>query len=687
MAKNGEEAFWAPIPRDESGMVSKFGRLSGIENLKEPKRIEITPYVSGSMTRLPDLNSADPYYEINDFAGGVGGDIKYGLTSDLTLTATINPDFGQVEADPAVINLTANESFFSERRPFFLEGSDIFQFGNTRTFSRFGNPITFYSRRIGRAPQGNAGMAGLDPEYENKPDLTTIAAAAKLSGKTKKGWSIGFLDAYTLEESAHFITGSGAENSIAVEPASNYLVTRVKKDYNKGNTYFGGFGSAVNRSINDTYFEDYLRSSAYLGGVDFEHNFANRDWVTSGVISYSVINGSETAIERAQRSPVRYLHRVDSEHLSVDPTKTSLSGFATEVSIQKRGGDDNWLTSLTYAEVSPGYETNDIGFMNRGDYRAIHGGVVYRENHPSILQYYEHWLFTAQGWNYDGDKISHNYGLGGFMRFKNLWSMNYNVNYNAPQMMDRVTRGGPIMERPVDLTFNMNLNTNSNKKLFFHAGTYQRQDVSGEFDNQVWAGFTYLPTTYIQLSFSPEFIYQKDTDQYITAIQDVNADHTYGSRYVFSDIKQRTLVASIRLNWTFSPTMSLQTYIRPFISSADFSNYKEFAEGATFDFDTYGKDKGSISENNGVYTIDPDGAGSSSSFSFGDPDFNFRSVQGNAVFRWEYRPGSTLFLVWQQQRFDEVGAGNFNVGRDLDGLFSAKPVNVFLIKMSYWFGS
>ncbi|MEX0647254.1 MAG: DUF5916 domain-containing protein [Balneolaceae bacterium] len=688
ISRTGEISFWAPTPENATGVVSKFGRLNGIRELKEPRRLEITPYVSGSLVRLPRPVSDNPYYSTNLMNGNVGGDIKYGLTSDLTLTATINPDFGQVEADPAVINLTANESFFSERRPFFLEGNDIFSFGNTQTYSSFGNPATFYSRRIGRSPQGGPQSAGVNAEFSDQPDFTTIATAAKLSGKTKSGWSVGFLDAYTLQENALYRSAAGVEESIAAEPASNYAVGRVKKDLNSGNTYFGGFASAVNRNINNTYFEDFLRSSAYLGGVDFEHNFNDRNWVTSGTLSYSVINGSEQAIYRAQVSPARYYNRVDSGKLSTDQNKTSLAGFATEISLQKRGGDDPWLGSLTYSEVSPGYETNDLGFQNRADYRSLNGGIVYRDTDPRILQYYEFWLFTGNAWNYDGDRINHNYGTGGMVRLKNLWRLNFNANYNGPNTVaDRTARGGPVMVRPVNGNFNMNINSNPNKKISFNAGTFLRKDEFGGYIRDFWSAYNVRPTPWLQLSFSPEVILQKDRAQYITTINDADAVNTYGNRYIFSDIEQTTLMASFRLDWTFSTTMSLQTYVRPFISSGKYTGFKELAAPASYDFDIYGEETGTISSGNGEYTVDPDGNGPADSFSFQNPDFNFRSIQGNAVFRWEYIPGSTLFLVWQQQRDDFFESGRFDLRRDLDGLFGSEPTNVFLVKASYWFGS
>ncbi|MTI88721.1 MAG: carbohydrate binding family 9 domain-containing protein [Balneolaceae bacterium] len=687
VARNGEVSFWAPTSQDDNGMVSLFGRLEGISNLEEPRRLEISPYVSSKIIRVPEFETSNPYVSRNEFTGNIGGDIKYGLTSDLTLTATINPDFGQVEADPAVINLSDNENFFAEKRPFFLEGNDIFQFGETKTFSKAGNPLTFYTRRIGRSPQGSSGRAEVNAEYTDAPGFTTIAAAAKVSGKTANGWSLGFMDAYTLKENADFTTPNGTEGAFAVEPATNYMIGRAKKDFNGGNTYFGGFASAVNRNIDGTYFEDYLRSSAYVGGVDFEHNFNNRNWVASGNVVFSSVYGSAEAIERTQRSPVRRYDRVDSDYLSVDPNKTSLSGYATELSIQKSGGEDHWMGSFTYSDVSPGYETNDLGFQNRANYRMMHGGVVYKETNPKWLQRYEVWLYTAQGWNYDGDRINNNISTGGFLSFKNLWTLNYNANYNMKQYMDSITRGGPIMERPEDINFNMNLNTNQNRKVSFHLGSFQRKDVEGEFDHNFWGGITILPTTFIQLSVSPQFSYQNDTDQYVTTVADDNANQTFGNRYVFADIKQRSLSANIRLNWTFSPTMSLQTYIRPFIASGDYSAFKEFKKAKTFNFNEYGTEQGTISKEEGEYTVDPDAEGTSPEFSFRDPDFNFRSVQGNAVFRWEYTPGSTLFLVWQQQRSDFYQGGDFQLGRDFNGLFSAKPTNIFLVKLSYWFGS
>ncbi|RNC85745.1 MAG: hypothetical protein ED557_02935 [Balneola sp.] len=707
IARHNEFNYWAPTSQTEAGMVSLFGRLNGISDLKEPRRLEIAPYVSSRLTREPEQDPDDPYYDENAFNFGLGGDVKYGLTSDLTLTATINPDFGQVEADPSTINLSQFEIFFSERRPFFLEGNEIFRFGRTRTYNTAGNPNTFYSRRIGRSPQGNIDdfnmfnnesafiSDSLQSLYEDVPDQTNIAAAAKISGKTKSGWSIGLLNAYTLEETANFTVNQGnvlgqSTGSYAVEPATNYLVARVKKDINEGNTVAGGFLSAVNRNIGGTYFEDLLRESAYVTGADFEHNWNDREYVVSGTISRSQINGNTETIRVAQLAPQRYYQRVDSDELSIDSSKTSLEGFATELSLRKSSGD-HFTGSVTYSEVSPGYETNDLGFQNRADYRALAFAFQYQETSPKKVQYWELWSYHLHGWNYDGDRIWQNYNIGGFTRFKNQWYLNANINTSFGRVSDRLTRGGPIMNYNSDYNFNFNMGTDRAKQVFVYTGQFHRRDVENEYDDYYWFGVTYRPTTFIQVSVEPEIGFELDEDQYVATIAReagvFDEDQTFGNRYIFSDARSTRISTEIRLNWTFNPKMSLQTFVRPFIASSRFSNFGEFNDPGGFGFDRYGTDEGDLTDNgDGSYSVDIDRNGDDD-FTFHRSDFTFRSIQGNAVFRWEYKPGSTFFLVWQQQRDGSISDGEFNFSRDFIDIFDPEPVNVFLVKFSYWFGS
>ncbi|XWN38462.1 MAG: DUF5916 domain-containing protein [Balneola sp.] len=705
IARHQEFNFWAPTSQSASGSVSLFGRLNGIRDLEEPRRLEITPYVSSVLERAPG-NPNNPYYSENELDANIGGDIKYGVTSDLTLTATINPDFGQVEADPATINLSQFEQFFSERRPFFLEGNEIFRFGGTKTFNNFGNPNTFYSRRIGRAPQGNLSQANsfsgnslydpaqTDATFTNTPNQTKILGAAKLSGKTKSGLSVGTLYARTLEERSDYTAnqdnGNSVEGSFIAQPSNNYLVSRLKQDFNQGNTVIGGFFSGMNRDIGGTYFENRLHNSAFITGADFEHGWKDRTWIISGTTSLSSVFGTNEAITRTQTAPQRYYQRIDSEDLSVDTTKTSLSGLASELSLQKASGD-HWTWSVTGSMVTPGYETNDIGFQNRADYRAITTGLQYQERDPKFFQHINLWSYTTHAWNFDGDLIARGYNAGGWFQFKNLWSFNINGNANFDTISDRITRGGPTFEMPGSWNFNFNINSNRSKKLSGGTGQFHREDRVGEYDHFFWGYLSYRPTTFIQISIEPEYGFQNDVDQFVqsrsrdAAAQD--SDDTFGNRYVFSDIEQTNFSTSFRLNWTFNTKMSLQTYLRPFIASGKYYNLKEFNNPGGFGFDIYGEDQGTITQNNdGSQTVDPDGAGGEDPFTVRPLDFNVSSLQGNAVFRWEYSPGSTFFLVWQQQRSGFRPNGEFNFGNDFRGLFDPEPANVFLVKFSYWFG-
>ncbi|MEP1304764.1 MAG: DUF5916 domain-containing protein [Balneola sp.] len=714
IARHQEFNYWAPTSQSASGSVSLFGRLNGIRDLEEPRRLEITPYISSVLERAPG-NPNNPYYNENEFDGNIGGDIKYGLTSDLTLTATINPDFGQVEADPATINLSQFEQFFSERRPFFLEGNEIFRFGGTKNYNNFGNPNTFYSRRIGRAPQGgfggfNSSIEGgrlynpadtnlVTTTFTDAPRQSRILGAAKLSGKTQQGTSIGMLYSRTLEENSPFsITVNDTLNNTSydttgnflVQPSSNFLVSRLKQDFNQGNTVVGGFFSGMNRNIGNTYFGERLHNAAFITGADFEHGWNDRTWIVSGTASVSSVFGTTDAITRTQNAPQRYYQRVDSDGLSVDTTKTSLSGLASEISLQKASGE-HWTWSVTGSMVTPGYETNDIGFQNRADYRAVSTGVQYQENDPNFFQFINLWSYTTHAWNFDNDLIARGYNVGGYFQFKNLWSFNLNSNANFDTISDRLTRGGPTYKMPGSLNFNFNINSNRSKRLSGGTGQFHRKDRVGEYDHFFWAFLSYRPTTFIQVSLEPEFGFQNDVDQFVlrrqraATAQDQN--QTFGNRYVFSDIEQTNFSTSFRLNWTFNTKMSLQTYVRPFIASGKYSKLKEFNNPGGFGFDIYGEDKGSVSQNNdGSQTVDPDGVGGEESFTVRPLDFNVSSLQGNAVFRWEYSPGSTFFLVWQQQRSGFRPNGEFNFGSDFRGLIDPEPTNVFLVKFSYWFG-
>lgn len=695
ISRTGELSFWSPTSLERDGLVSQFGVLENVGAIRPPSSMEFLPYASQQLTRRPGAAS-DPFHKANDLGSAVGFDLKYTFRSGLTASATVNPDFGQVEADPTQVNLTANQLFFPERRPFFLEGGDIFQFGRTQTFSTPGPPITFYSRRIGRSPSGSASSAGLDATYSDTPLQTSILGAAKLSGKLGDGWSVGVLHAFTAKETARLQLADGQRRSLQVEPAAQYAVARLKKDVLDGRGYLGGFTSLASRSLEGSYLRDQLPGSALLAGADFEARSRSRDWVVSGTLSMSSVRGSQEAIERLQRSPVRRYQRPDYRTRSVDPDRTDLTGLAGELSLQKAGGS-NWLGSLTYSAVSPGYETNDMGFQNRAGYQGVHAVAIYREIEPERLQSYDVFVFHGMGWNPDGLLTGRASGFGTTLEFRNLWRLNVESFLSGNTYDDRLTRGGPISRQPRILMGALNVWSNPSKVLTGHLRLDRAANEAGERETALSAEVSWRPSARLLISLRPSFATEFDVDQYLLSVDDALATQTFGRRHVFSDIRQKVVSASFRANWTFSPTMTLETYIRPYIVSGDYEGFKEFAEPGAFRFHRYqpvdaGTGAGSGAEGtggtlsllDGRYRVDPDGTGPGAPFSFQDPDFTYASLQGNAVFRWEYRPGSTFYLVWQVQRDQAVSMARFTPLAEASDLFRGAGTHVVLAKVSFW---
>jgi len=686
IARNGERLFWSPILEETQGFVSEFGTLLGIKTSLQPKRLEILPYSAGKILRQ-DGNSEDPYYRLNDPSGNLGLDFKYGLGSNFTLTGTINPDFGQVEADPAVINLSAYETFFEERRPFFLEGVDIFDFGSSPMNINIGpSSSIFYSRRLGRRPRGS--VTDPDVVYTDYPENTTILAAAKLSGKTSSGWSIGVLDAVTTEEKSPYTTTSGKEKSEPVEPRANSLVARVKKDFREGKSNVGFLLTSNNRNLNTDQFENLLRKDAYVGGVDFSHRLKNEDWNLNGYFTGSRISGNENVITAAQRSPIRYFQRPDADHLNVDSSATSLSGYSYKLGLSKFAGK-HVRASFSYGEDSPGYEVNDLGFQQNAGSRGITSFLMYLENTPG--KHIRNWNVFSGSWyftsiaNEPGSKGTF---FGSNFSMNNFWRFHFGGNLSPAGMNFGLTRGGPRAKVPASWSLRGNMGTDSRKKIIFGSWTNYREDESGEYDKSYGFDMTIKPTANISVGFEISNSKERDTDQYVTKISDPLNTKTYGNRYILSDIESARQSISMNVDWTFSPDLTLQFFVSPFVMAYDFTGYKELRKAGTFDFDYYGKDKGTLTlDSDGNSIIDPDGSGPAASFTLDNQDFSFQSVRLNAVLRWEYLPGSTLYFVWQQQRDNYVSLdGNLNVSDDYRTLFDNRPVNTFVIKASYWLG-
>ena len=681
-----EEDVFSYIPKTENGGANRYGHLEGMGNLPAPRRLEAMPYLSGRAEFTPK-DPGNPFRDGSDHFGSAGADFRLGLTSDLTLDATINPDFGQVEVDPAVVNLTAFETVFPEKRPFFVEGSDLFSFGQLRGFNYFGTPTTFFSRRIGRQPQG--GITDPNATFYDVPAQTTIAGAAKVTGKTRSGWSIALLDAVTPKEEGSFVTGGGSPvQQQAVEPFTNYAAARIRREFNQGNTAVGALITSVNRSLGDSVLQGTLRSNAYLGGVDFNHAWGQRNWTLDASFAASRIEGSTQAIVQAQRSSARYFQRPDSRHLDLDSTRTSLSGHAAQLGLAKQGGG-HWAGNVALQEKSPGYETNDLGVTQTVGRRGVSTDVHYYEPKPGRL--FRNWtlgFLTGNDWTFDGDHTTSYIGGIQNFRFHNFWSLNTDIFYNFSSIDDQITRGGPLMRLPDRGSAEFSLQTSGRGPITFRMNGDYSWNSEGGYGKVIGVSASVRPSPTVHLRFEPSYRRIHRLTQFVQDVADPLATATFGRRTVFAVLDQHELALDTRLEWTWSPRISLQLFLQPLISAGDYTDYKEFRTPGTYDFDVYGRDRGTIQQDQttGDFTVDPDGGGPAAPFSFPEQNFNFRSLLVNVVFRWEYRPGSTLFLVWQQARSGQAAVGDFSFQRDLEAIVDYPATNVLAVKLSYWLG-
>jgi Domain of unknown function (DUF5916)/Carbohydrate family 9 binding domain-like len=691
--RRNEFAMWPFIGKTESGFVSKFGHLLGIEGIPAPRRLEVLPYTVARGTSPGTSVNGSPFEGRSAYTGGAGVDVKYGVTSNLTLDATVNPDFGQVESDPAFVNLTAFEQFLQERRPFFVEGASIFSFGGTGGFIGFGGtPRVFYSRRIGRPPTGAYTTSSVPGAFLNLPTNTTLLGAAKLTGRTPSGWSVGVIEAVTPVERARFEDTLGVQSLQDAEPLSNYFIGRAKRDFHNGQTGFGVLTTAVHRDLRGAVF-NRLRSAAYLAGVDFFHRWKSSAYSLLASVSLAHVRGDTLAIQGAQAAPSRYYTRPDADYLTFDATRTSLTGVSADVSLNKPGGSTNWAVGAS--TTTPGYEVNDLGFQTRVDRISAAAFLGHRWTKPGKV--FRQSSLSASGgpsWNYGGDNIQASFSGGGFAQFLNFWGANLNAGVSLRAIDDRLTRGGPLAQKPQSYFLGAGFFTDSRKPIEGSVFLNYNGDEAGGSSVGVFPFVSYRPSGAVELSLSPGYSSGRSRSQFVRRKVDSTATATYAARYVFADLRQRSVDVTLRLNVTMSPTLSFQLYAQPFTFAGDYSGFKELRASRTFDFNVYGRDNGSTitvtaTDPEGrpaTYQVDPTGAAGDSVFTFSNPDFRTRSLRSNAVLRWEYRPGSTLYLVWTQSRgsfvpFDPA----FAMGRDFRReLFLDRPQNVLLVKLNYW---
>ena len=677
-----ELAEFSFTPLREQDGVNRFGHLTDLGSVHASRLLELLPYVR-SRTEFSPVDPGDPFRDGSDQFWGAGADLKYGINSNMTLNSTVNPDFGEVEVDPAVVNLTATETFYPERRPFFVEGADVFRFGDMRSYNSFNTTIPFHGRRIGREPQRSLDNEGF--VYTDIPRSTTITAAAKVTGKTSNGWTLGVLDAFTPREVARTQDTLGVEGTTPVEPASNYFVGRARREYRAGNTLIGALFTATARDLGDPELESLLRSDAYAGGFDLNHYWAGRKYSLDAMLLGSSVRGSTDAMASTQQSSVHYFQRPDATHLEFDPSRTDLTGTAGHVSLNKIAGKHG-LGSVTYQYWSPGFELNDLGFQNASDCRAFSALALYKEDRPGpLLRAWNTFVFSNWSWNFGGDRTYEEYAAHAEGTWTNYWFTSLRGEWYPGTMDDRLTRGGPLSALPPGGAVRVSVSTDPRRHYTLNLNGATSWDDAGGRVQSASAALTVRPVPACRVLFSPSLRKVHDNAQYIQTESDSTAVRTYNGRYVFGTLDQTELALETRLDWTFTPRLSLQLFVQPLISSGEYSSIKELSQPGRYEFDVYGEGAGTISRDAaGDYTVDPDGAGPATSFGVSNPDFNFRSFRGNAVLRWEYRPGSALYLVWQQAREATEPFGDFDFSRDWDGLFGIDPTNVIAIKATYW---
>ncbi|HEX2211769.1 MAG TPA: DUF5916 domain-containing protein, partial [Longimicrobium sp.] len=671
---------------DRNGFVSQFGEVAGIRGIRSARRLEVLPYSVARVTREPG-SSDDPFWDENAPFGSAGADVKYGLTSDLTLTATINPDFGQVEADPSQVNLTAFETFFQERRPFFTEGSDIFRFNVGFPYgvrgAQFGNDQPFYSRRLGRAPQGRAPS---DAQFASAPEATTILGAAKLSGKTRSGWSIGLLDAVTAREDVRYATADGRGETV-VEPMTNYAVGRVIKDFQGGSSAVGGIFTATHRDLDGADGLAWMPSQSYLAGLDARHRFGGNNYEVEGAVVGTHVRGTTDAITAIQTRAGHYFQRPDADHLELDPDATSLTGWMGRASIQKVGGG-HWRAGAYGHARSPGLEMNDLGYIRNADWALVGARVGYVEFNPGkIFRNWDAGVHGWNGWSFGGERLTTGMHAGAEGRFLNNWGTWVNFSHEFQALRADVLRGGPSFVGPAYSNFETGFWTDSRKRVSADAwgGGWNEWGTTGG-GYFTGANLNVRPNSRVQFSVGPRLNYTRDP--WIFVAEGREADGT--PHYVFGDIRNRSLSLSTRLNYAFTPRLTLELYAQPFVAAGEYSEFREVVDGHAPEFYDRFHDYVVGTEIDAGeperYGVRLDGEGDPD-FTFRNPDFNFKELRTNAVLRWEYRPGSALFVVWSHGRSHFVQDGSFGLRRDFGRLFDdalAPPTNVLAIKLNYW---
>jgi hypothetical protein len=663
-----EEDTWVLIPRTVRAWASRFGELQGVSDVRPARRIELLPYVAATSTLYGDAAGNNPFRQGANPGGRVGADAKIGIGPNLTLDATINPDFGQVEADPAEVNLTAFETRFTERRPFFLEGSPLFNIGH---------PNFYYSRRVGTRPIGPA-----TADYVEYPPFASILGAAKLTGRLPSKTSIGFLAAATAEESADIADAAlGEERSVRVAPRAYYGVGRLLQEFGTNASTAGVFASLVHRDFQDVdpLADLYSRNAAAFAGNTLLR-FKGGQYEFRAAAGGSIVTGTEAAMTRVQRSSAHFAQRPDRDYAVLDPTLTKLPGWTVQADFNRTGGR-HWLWGTSTKADSVNFETNDFAVLNGADGLLISGNLTYRETQPG--RRFRGYAFTLSASNDSTLRLLRQEGtVRGQMNltWANFWTTNVSVTRNLPQMSASLTRGGPLMARGPGWTTQIGVGNRAASQTRLTATATAASNDDGASIRRITGSVSFRPGPRWQVSAEPFYDRVTEPQQYATTLPEGRAQ-TYGSRYVFGFIDRSTVSTKFRMGFTVKPDMNLDVYAEPFAASGHYYDYGELLEPRSRLRLKYGTEGTTLVVNeDGSQTVTADG----STFTLRNRDFNTLSFRSNVVLRWEWRPGSTLFVVWQQSLSDTAILGDYvNIG-DMFRSVSAPGPNLFVVKTTFW---
>lgn len=672
-----EMSLWQPIARDAPGWVSLYGRLQGISGLKPKRQIEILPYVVGRHNRYKK-DPENPFSKGEEWKSTAGLDGKIGLTNNFTLDFTINPDFGQVEADPSQVNLTSFETYYSEKRPFFVEGKNITSFSLTPGNNGFSSDNLFYSRRIGRRPRIDP-----SPDYNfiDYPENTAILGALKVSGKTRNGLSVGVLENITSREKARYQTDTGIFSS-PVEPLSSYFISRVQKDFNKGDQRLGAMFTATNRRINHPDME-LLHHEAYTTGLDYYHSWKNRTYYANFKWYGSYVAGSPEAITRTQRSGARFFQRPDAGYVKVDSNLTSLTGHGGFISAGKSGnGHWNFIAWINWR--SPGLDLNDAGYLRRADDIFQVFWVGYNVYEPTrIFRSYNFGFNQWTGWDFGGNSTYKGGNVNFNGQFKNYWNLSTGFNVEGQNTDNFMLFGGPSVKTPGDVNYWYWIGTDGRKKLWFGINqSFVRGFENGYHGSDFSVESTYKPINALNITLSGGKSLNYNNLQFIDV-----AEFNQQNHYILGSFIQETFYASLHINLSLSPDLTLQYYAQPFISAGRYGKFKQITDSHASNysdrFQLYDSQMITYNQDDEVFCFDENMDGISD-YQVDNPNFKYFMFRSNMVLRWEYTPGSTLFLVWSQSRDDNNNAGRFNPN-DFSHMGKINPYNVFLVKFSYRF--